>query len=279
MRFLFSVFLLAAFVHTGCNIINPADPIPTFVQVDSFDFINPDPLNTVGSTRQIRSVFVSYEGKNVGTFDLPARIPVLAGQGGSLQLFPGVDNTGQFVTQLQYPYYKIASVDLGASAGNTVKATPQTGYVDAARFVYKEDFENSNDIAAIFGPEFKITTTPSEVLSGGRSGMVLLTETEQEALLTSTTTFFPGKTDNFLEIDYRSTAYLRVGLVAGTGNPQYIVTLIPSPTGNKAYISLQRAIGNFGANAGAFRVVMQSYPEESIRAGYVIMDNLKVVTF
>ncbi len=279
MRFLIFLLLLAAGTQTGCNIVNPADPVPAFIEVDSFSFANPDPFATVGSTRQIRSVFVSFEGKNVGTFDLPARIPVLAGSGGTLLLFPGVDNTAQFVTQLQYPHYKIFSTGLSAAAGEVVKVAPQTGYTPASRFVYKEDFENSNDLQAIFGPEFEVTTTPATVITGSRSGLVRLDDSSGESILVSTTSFLPGTTDNFLEIDYRSTAFLRVGLVAGTGNPQYIVTLNPAPAGNKVYVSLQRIIGNFGANAGAFRIVFQSYREVGAQQGYVVLDNLKVVTF
>jgi hypothetical protein len=279
MRFLVSVLLLTAFAQAGCNIVNPADPIPTFVEVDSFSFVNPDPFVTVGSTRQIRSVYVSYEGKNVGTFDLPARIPVLAGRGGKLQLFPGVDNTAQFVTQVQYPHYTISESQLGPAEGKTVKVNAQTGYTQKTRFVYKEDFENSNDIIVLFGPNFEVTSNPTEVITGSRSGILRLRDTATNAILTSTSSFVPGSNDNFLEIDYRSTAYLRVGVVAGSGNPAYIVTLIPSPAGNKAYISLQLAIGTFGSNPGAFRLVFQSYLENGAASGYVTMDNLKVVTF
>ena len=279
MRFLVSVFLLTALVQTGCNIVNPADPVPTFVEVDSFRFVNPDPFLTVGSTHQIRSVYVSYEGKNVGTFDLPARIPVLAGNGGTLQLFPGVDNTAQFVTQVQYPHYQISEIELGRAAGTTVKADAQTGYTPKTQFVYKEDFESSNDLIVLFGPDFSVTSNPGEVITGSRSGILRLTDTANSATLTSTSSFVPGRSDNFLELDYRSSAYLRVGVVAGTNNPSYVVTLIPSPTGNKAYISLQRIIGNFGSNPGPFRLVFQSYLETGATSGFVTMDNLKVVTF
>ena len=279
MRFFVSLFLLAAFTQAGCNIVNPADPVPTFVELDSFSFADPDPFVTVGSTHQIRSVFVSYEGKNVGTFDLPARIPVLAGSGGTLQLFPGVDNTGQFVTQLQYPHYQIFETKLGAAAGTVVKVAAKTGYATATRFIYKEDFENSNDIAVLFGPDFEVTTAPAQVIDGSRSGTLRLNDSSNIATLVSTSSFVPGRTDVFLEIDYRSSAYLQVGVVAGTSNPQYVVTLIPSPAGNKAYVSLQRIIGNFGSNPGPFRLVFQVYSETGATNGYVTMDDLKVVSF
>lgn len=282
-RFIFFLFLsLAAFGGTGCNIINPAEEIPTYLQVDSFQFEKNRTDNTGGTTHQIRSVFAVYNGRNIGGFDLPARIPVLASGTGELILFPMVDNSGLFSYQLQYAHYTPYKTTLTADPGKTIAIAAKTGYTALSNFYYVEDFENSNDFVTVSGAPVANTTDPAEVLDGTRSGKFSV---DTGGLTTTVTTnrkfvFVSTNSEPVLELDYKSTAYLRVGIYAENyTQPNYFLTLLPSPKANKVYIPLQQAIAKLGSGAANFHFAFQIYPDGDAKSGYVIVDDVKAVLF
>ncbi len=277
------LFLISlALCGVGCNIINPAEGIPTYVQVDSFQFLNTRTDNTGGTTHKIRSVFALYNGKNIGGFDLPAKIPVLATGAGELLLFPAVDNSGLFSYQLQYAHYTPFKTTLTATPGKTIAITPTTGYTESSKFYYVEDFENSNDFVSLSGAPVENTTDPAEVLDGHRSGKFRVDSSGLTTTVTTNRKFVYVNTNSepALEMDYKSTARLRVGIYAENyTQPNYFLTLYPSPQRNKIYIPLQQAISKLGNSAANFHLAFQIFPADGATSGYVIVDDVKVVLF
>ncbi|RYD52699.1 MAG: hypothetical protein EOP52_00690 [Sphingobacteriales bacterium] len=266
---------------TGCNLINPAEEIPTYIQVDSFQFFNTRADSTGGTTHKIRSVFVTYRGQNVGGFDLPAKIPVLASGTGELILSPGVDNTGLFSYQLQYPHYKSFITNLTAAPGQTTTVAPQTGYMPATRFSYLETFENSNDFVTLSGSSVSNTTTPGEVLDGNRSGVFSASGTTPTTVVMSRTfNYLAANSDGFLELDYQGNAFLSIGVIADNqSQPNYFFTLSPSPERNKIYVSLESAIAKLGNSASGLRILFQVYTQDGQTSGKVVVDNVKILVF
>lgn len=283
LRFaLFFAALLTLWSTTGCNIINPAEEIPTYLQIDSFQFQNVRTDNTVGTTHKIRSVFVVYNGKNIGGFDLPARVPVLASGTGEVLIFPMVDNSGLFSYQLQYPHYTPYKTTLTAAPGKTIILSPTTGYTAASNFYYGEDFENSNDFVTVTGAPVGSTSNPAEVLDGAVSGKFSVDAGGLTTTVTSNRKFVYVNTNSepVLELDYKSTAFMRVGIYAeNLTQPNYFLTLYPSEKANKVYIPLQQAMSKLGSNAANFHLTFQIYPAEGTKTGAVIVDDVKVVLF
>ncbi len=286
MSFRFSLFatalLLTLWSTTGCNIINPAEEIPTYLQIDSFQFENNRTDNTGGTTHKIRSVFVVYNGKNIGGFDLPAKVPVLASGTGELFVFPAVDNSGLFGYQLQYAHYTAYKTTLTADPGKTISILPKTGYTEASRFYYVEDFENSNDFVSLSGAPVASTTDPAEVLDGSRSGKFSVDSAGRTTTVTTNRKFVFVNTNSepVLELDYKSTALLRIGIYAENfTQPNYFLTLYPSPEANKVYIPLGQAIAGLGGGAANFHLAFQVFNTDGASGSYVIVDDVKVVLF
>jgi hypothetical protein len=278
---LFSGFLAVGVA--GCNLIDPVEEIPTYIQVDSFQFFNTRADSTGGTTHKIRSVFVTYRGQNVGGFDLPAKIPVIASGTGELILSPGVDNTGLFSYQLQYPHYKSFITTLTAAPGQTTTVTPQTGYVPASRFAYLETFENSNDFVTLSGAPVSTVdevTSPGDVLDGSRSGRFSTDASGNPTTVVMSRSFnyLAGNSDGFMELDYRGNAFMRVGVVADNqSQPNYFFTINPSPERNKLYISLESAISQLGNNASGIRILFQVYPQDGQTTAAMVVDNVKII--
>lgn len=274
--------LLTALWGAGCNIINPAEEVPTYLQIDSFEFQNTRTDNTGGTTHQIRAAYVLYDGKNIGGFDLPAKIPVLASGTKELLIFPTVDNSGLFSYQLQYAHYTPFKTTLTAAPGKTLTITPKTGYTASTNFYYVEDFENSNDFVSLSGAPVSSTTDAGEVLDGTRSGKFLVDSSGLTTTVSSNRRFVFVNTNSepVLEMDYKSTAFIRVGIYAENfTQPNYFLTLYPSPKRNKIYVPLNGAIAKLGTSAANFHLAFQVFAAEGTKSGEAIVDDIKVVLF
>ncbi len=273
--------MLYFFCISGCNVINPKEEIPTYVQVDSFQMIDSNSMG--GITHKIRSIFTVYNGQNVGSFDLPAKIPILASGTKELLLYAGVDNSGLYSYQIQYPHYEAYKTNLTAMPGKVVTVMPQTRYTSLSKFYYVETFENGNDFIALQGAAPGLTN-PGEELNGGKSGKFLVDSGGRSTVVATTKKYVYVNTnsDPFLELDYQSTAYLQVGVYAengGSTNPYFFLTILPSAQRNKLYMGLRQGMAALGNSAANFHLVFQIYPAEGQTTGSVILDNLKVVVF
>ena len=63
----------------GCNIINPEETAPSYIEVTGFQF-NPTPTSVEmgsSSSTKIKDVWVYVDNQFQGVYELPARFPVL----------------------------------------------------------------------------------------------------------------------------------------------------------------------------------------------------------
>src|SRR5690606_29624008 len=129
--------LMFSCIQTGCNFINPAEEIPTYVRVDSFQFIANPNMGT--ASQKITAVDVVLDNKTIGTFDLPAMVPILTNKKGRIAFTPYVTYSGLRDVQVPYPFFKTYTDTLEPNPGNTVSFQPQTAYTDGLN-VLIEDF-------------------------------------------------------------------------------------------------------------------------------------------
>src|SRR3954469_7333951 len=100
------VVIAACFMQQGCNIINPAEPTPTYVHIDSFNMQGN--VNVTGTnSHKITNVWVYYNNHSMGVFNLPVTVPIITeGTNGVLRLQPGIDANGFSTIEIPYPFYR-----------------------------------------------------------------------------------------------------------------------------------------------------------------------------
>ena len=78
---------------TSCEIINPEEAIPAYIQIDTIQFIN----NSVAegtAEQKIVEAWVNVDDDFLGTYDLPASIPVLKSGAANVIVRPGIKDNG-----------------------------------------------------------------------------------------------------------------------------------------------------------------------------------------
>ncbi len=284
-------FFAVLFAIESCTIINPKEPTPTYVHIDSFKFVPGNLLVQGSSSHKITSIWVYYNNGPVGVFDLPVTFPVItSGNSGLLTIVPGISTDGITEFQEQYPFYYGDTSTLTTNAGQITTYIPKTGYTSATHFRIIEDFENGNNFQKIAGDDSIVTTSDkSLVIEGGHSGYINL-PTAGDSSENINGKFYPFVSGNsFIEISYRNSAQFAVGVLVSTDSsgsqlvstsPEYLIGVNPSASINKMYISLSTEASKYLSlfPSAQFRLAIKSVLPNGQSSGFVIVDNIKYLT-
>jgi hypothetical protein len=284
----FFICLLA----TGCNFINPAEKTPTYIRIDSFQFNNPNPQVTGSSSRKITSAWVYFNNQTVGVFDIPGIIPVLADKVGQIQINAGVTFNGLKNYQVIYPFYSFDSFSITPSNGQVISYTPKVSYINAAQFRFIEDFEVGNKFIEADNSSTSDTsliqvtknTDASKVFEGNGSGYIFLTTDKPNSEVINNVDFYIPQGQAYLELNYKCSVDFAVGLeitgADGTVYTYYTAGAKASESWNKFYIGLQDILNTYSAyKPKSYRVMIKAVLPSEQTNGYVLLDNIKVVSF
>lgn len=278
--------LLIAATFSSCDIINPSEPTPTFVRIDSFSFSNPDPNRTGSGSHKITAVWVYQDNDALGVFDLPCTFPVLMDKKSVLSIAPGITYGGLKDYQAMYPFYAFDSMTVEPAPGETVVFNANTRYYDGVSFPYKEDFEIGNgferaDKNVVEDTSLVRTADADKVFEGGGSGYIYMDANHPSTEVVNTNAFNLGNGNAFIELNYKCSVGFLVGL---RGTLQDDVTVYKYFHGvnangnwNKMYIDIEPYIGEL--KALEYQVLIQSALPSGQSDGYILLDNIKVVTF
>jgi hypothetical protein len=111
---------------SGCNIIDPEEKVPAFIQIDSVGFFS----DSVGSftDHEITDIWAFQGTTFLGVFPIPARIPVLAEGVVPVQLEAGIYSDGIRSLRLTYPFYRLPIQNLELRPGETTLVYPVYRY-------------------------------------------------------------------------------------------------------------------------------------------------------
>lgn len=271
------LFFVGILTIESCNIVNPAEPVPTYVHIDSFAF---QPTPTLGtSSHKITSVWVYFEGKTIGAFPLPCNIPIITSKPGQLMVRPGVTVDG--VSDIQTPYFEYLkdTSTIQAKPGETINYLPTTGYVDDSLLnLVNQDFESGNPFQKMDGDSgILVTSFPSNVFEGTYSGILTLDSLEYSVNLLQTG--FYAKYNPFVELNYKNTVPFTVGLQTTNNNGQTVVQYLagfnPKTEWNKVYISIIDFVNQFQNRE--YRLVIRAV-NTTDKQVYVALDNIKIIS-
>lgn len=281
-RHILLILLAVCLLQTSCDIIDPAEKIPTYVHIDSVKFINPDPALTGTGIQSINTVWVYLDGTNIGVFELPADIPVLVSGTQELQISPGVTNQGISDYKVQYPFFSFYNYQLTEQPGKVITLVPETKYIDGLKF-WDEDFESGNQFSKLTGAGDSIrrVTASDSVQEGGGAACITLSGSNNFAEVGALFNIKPG-TRCFLEISYKGNLSFTAGVMAALSSgfdPAYLGGVNPkTDRWGKLYLDIQTFTTKY-PNALAWSVIIKATLSEGQTEGYLLLDNIKVISY
>lgn len=267
----------------SCNIINPDEPIPTYIRIDSFDLVSTDPNFHGSVSENISEAWVYVNNHNAGNFELPADIPILIeGDSAELLIFGGIKNDGQSISRRRYPFYTPYTQNIGKSTV-TQSVVPKIEYRSNANFLLNETFENGNSFVQYNSPDTGLdrSNLVPYVFEGDYSGLIYLNGTKRGSNVITIQSFaIPSNKESYLELDYKCDINFAVELQLTTTTSAVIVLPLVNVRSrtdwNKIYINLTEIGTLYPGSKVNFILKTSLSPEES--TGFVAIDNMKVVT-
>ncbi|MEL6923442.1 MAG: hypothetical protein AAFO94_05280 [Bacteroidota bacterium] len=281
------LLLAGVSLFVGCELINPPEEIPAFMEIDNFE------LTTRGgegsNSHKITDAWVYVNGEFLGAFPLPATVPVLWSGDAELFIDPGIKENGIESTPNIYPYYQRFMSSINLTPGETIQIEPTTRYKTNIDIPYLEPFDGSlHTLQEGFDedPNTVVDITDAEVLEGTGSGRIVLTAANPEILVATSSMLRSLPTDGlspvYLEMDYKNDIPFEVGLRgttnSGVGGFEFRNGLNIKDNWNKVYLNLTESlrVSQLDQYQIAIRAV---YPPEGFdeSEAVILLDNLKLV--
>lgn len=286
MRYLlfcaFTIYILSSCVKNN--------PDPAWLEVNEFVFMsNPDLVGVEGElTHNFSDATVIINGKVIGIFELPFKIPVLLTGNVNIKIYPTVRNNGISATKKIYPFVEVYEINADLIANQTLTINPSTKYHSSLQF-WIEDFETST--VKIETDPISLTTLSKQndpaILEWGNSyGQVSLSSSDSTWIAyTEGSMILPKFAEVYLEIDYYNTNSIVTGLIEISSstiknhdNIQMNAQELSTVKWKKIYIDLKELISASSA-AEYFKQSFKAGLDPGKSEGKIILDNIKVVHF
>lgn len=288
----FLLFWFIAFTAVGCNTFDPKATVPSYIQVDSMPFAGKP--NTGGNSQNIIDVWLYANGQKLGTYTLPTSpIPVLADGQVTVAISAGTFADGVKGNRVEYPFFNQYSENVALTRGKTTILKPVTTYADVLTpFTWLQSFDNGDTCAynpggsANVAPVKRVPHTPDvNKANYGEHYAICQSRSETDVLRFNPVAFINKDTvaeikkiyKFYLELDYKSTCDIFVGLERTDGAYAYDLILKPTEKWTKIYVSLADELEKFPVGSSV-RFFMQS--TEAPGLGHSLsVDNLKLINF
>ncbi len=270
---------------TSCDKFEGDQTIPAYLTIESI-YITTS-LSVQGSaSAKITDAWVYVDDMQIGTFQLPARVPVLQRGTRVVKILPGIKQNGIAATRASYPFYAPIEQTVELTEGDTTAlGVLKTNYLPTTEFDLIEGFEG---VTIVFD-----TTLRSEValtLTPFGSPLTFEGEHSGEIRMDTVGRFFECTNDKdilipfapvYLEMNFNTNNTLVVGLfLYGVSVIQQVPVIYLKPTDGewkKIYIDLTNSLNAYTGMV-QFRIFFSAIQETSVDEALILIDNIKVVT-
>jgi hypothetical protein len=234
-----------------------------------------------------KDVWLYQQSRYLGTFELPAQIPVLNTQPTNRYLMGGgVAENGITTSRVEYPFWQLDTLIQTLVAGNTYSFQPVWRYYPDSilKYAFLEDFDQAQS-QFIYYNSTKDTVflekNTQDFFRGRSCGIARFTADTGEFSIASANSFaLPRNAGQFwLEIAYKCSIPFSAGLITVADNLEVAEDYIfirPSPDKWRIiYINLTPLVFRKQSYA-QFRTYFRA---RSIETGFIQLDNLKLLHF
>jgi hypothetical protein len=284
LQILFLPFFLL--VQTSCEKFSGDQTIPAYLSIDSI-YLQTDYSLEGSDSQNITDAWVYVDDYLVGTFQLPARFPVLKEGKHTLSVIPGVKKDGIASTRITYPFYNTVTQSVNFVPDSTfMVGVLKTTYISTAKFKWIEAFEDvtiSLDTTSRSMVNIEVTPSGSPLVFEGMHSGIVQMDSALNFFEAATHNYFPiPKAPVFLEMNFNTNTSFQAGVIIYTTD--YIIYQTPVlnlvPTNNKwkkIYIDLTTTLNSY-SNSTNFKVYFGGFKDAAILHGTILLDNVKLVT-
>lgn len=290
MKYLY-FFIALSFGLSSCVKNNP---LPVWLEINKWT------LNSNGATgindpkvltHNFSDVWVYVDGKVIGVFEVPCKIPVLASGNCKVLLYPAIKNNGLASAKKIYPFAEPFETTLQLNEGETYVFNPVTRYDANTKFSI-EDFESNTvtiEKETVYSSpdlDLQIQNNPS-VGNWGNYGHLSLNTIDSLWIGLLPELVLPKSgAEVYLEFDYKNTSSILTGMIerqiggstVDHGGYTAIRQKLEELQWKRIYIDLKDVVSNT-PNGITYRQYLKMSLDSGLSSSDVYIDNIKVIHF
>ncbi|PCH69528.1 MAG: hypothetical protein COC01_01355 [Bacteroidetes bacterium] len=280
---LFSIVFIC-FALSSCELINPDEAIPSYIHIDQIDLETT--FSTEGSnTHKITDAWIYINNNPIGTFELPATIPIIQEGTHDLTIRAGIMENGIAATRKTYPFYDSYEVSHTFSPENIDTISLTINYLTNFQTAWKDDFEDA-------GISLELTSSSKllqidrvnndSVFDNGKyaASFTLADSISSFECINNQELELPrGNMPVYLEMDYKNDHIFYVGIRAyynGVETQKLKLALNETDSWNKVYINFAPEIG-LSQDGSTYKIVFYGALTDSTETANILVDNLKLL--
>lgn len=289
-----------------CISCDKTDLTPSYIEINKEDVtLNMYNFNALHNTnfdefelaaiadQDFADIWITADGVNLGTWELPCRLPLLDRDSVALSMVPGVLMNGMSTTRPKYPFVQYCKTKYFFEKEETTNVKVSVKYYDNVHFPLIETFEGAGyqffkaDSSKV---GFSRTSDPDLVYHNPRtpnalnfsSGMVVLSDSIMSFEVHSGELQLPGSGyPVFLEMNYKCDKEMYVGLLihsttSALVTDEPLVNIRPTKEWKKIYVNLTQCISR-NTTAKSFQVDIAGVKDKVDEEAHFYFDNIKVV--
>lgn len=277
------IFSVLATFHS-CNLINPDEPIPAYIRIDSIQKFT-TPATQGSASHKISDAWIFVNDQSIGAFEIPCLVPVLQQGKSKVVVRAGIRINGIAALRFPFPFYDFYTEEVQLTADSITILKPRVTYFPDVNFAYRANFDDPSGITLEPLPSSDtsiwVTNNPAQVFEGFGSATSVLTRDSSVMAFQSTVVMDLPKNNRtvYLEMDYKVSGQLDVGLVTlapGNTFARASLTLNPTDGWNKVYVNLTENV-SLTPNAIGYRLYFRAMKEPGNPPLELFLDNLKVL--
>lgn len=266
---------------SGCDIINPAEPVPAYVRLQSPEILITNPGTQGTASENITNTWAYLDNNPLGVFNRTGTFPVIGEGEHKITCIAGIMENGISSVRVTYPFYTPDTTIAVLTPNGDLVISPQYKYISGTMFALNEGFEIGSAIELWNGSTAELErVTGADVFEGAYAARIQLTDSFN---------FFDGRTTQiltlptdgssiYLELNYKTDVTLQVGLLdMASGETSYQWNISPKTSWNKIYLNLRDAVLSSGSST--FRLLFRATKPSTLQSGNVFLDNVKLVHF
>lgn len=277
-----SLLLLTISMLFSCAVFEPASPAASYIHIDSID-LNTNYPSQGSNANKINDAWVIFDNKYLGTFPLPADIPLIGEGTHTISIKAGIIENGISGIRSAYPKYSAFDSTIVLSTTNTTKLNPVVAYGSGLQFPQLEDFEDASLslVMTTAGTVPLVVTQLSDPNAfEGNSGKATLDGTNSIFEVASSNPFIlPLNTPSYMELNYKGDASFNIGVYITTVNgiiKSDLLNVKETTVWKKIYVNLSD-IGGVLSEGLNYKIYLHAEKPATLTTADVYFDNLKVV--
>ena len=280
LLFLVIFYLIAVCLLPSCNIINPSEQIPAYIQIDSPSVSIISSAQGTSSHR-ISDAWVYIDNSLQGVYEMPMTFPLLKAGTQEIVVVAGISQNGVAGTRIAYPFFYPDSFVVNLQSKETYHLKPVYSYKPGTLFLLNEDFESGNNFIKLSGDTTLIRANGSAVFEGDYCGYFKLDDSFVfgESKTAVTYPFNNNGSPVYLEMNYKCNQKFEVGVQANTTGSSikyYNWNITPKGEWNKIYLNLTEVLQSIIPDD--YNIIVRVQRDTSVAISEVFIDNIKLIT-